>query len=282
MDPLLAITANTPALTLGANGAATLTGGMLASNLSFLTAGSFGGASTVVELSGLSQVLSAAATFQGQLGALQPGTATSGGGQNFGTDIASLAAEVQSFVDAFNNLQNNIVNADATGSLLGAGVPGASGLAQALDAQAQASYTNANSSLTSLAQLGIVFQPSKNPDGGGILSIDLAALQSAFNTDAAGAFSLLSNAASAFADLGGSFVSQAGTQFSALAALGQTSSAYQFLTNSILSPTPSSSSFNLAGLLAIESLTQGSLGGANAQSTILALSQYALISTLLG
>lgn len=281
MDPLLAIIGSTPAISLGTNGTVTATGGALASDLGFLTAGSFGGASTVVELSGLSQVLSAAATFQEQLGALRPGSATSGGGQNFGTDVASLAAEAQSMVDAFNNLQNNIVNANATGSLLGAGVPGASALAQALDAQAQASYTNINSSLSNLAQLGIVFQPSQG-SGGGSLSIDLATLKSAFSTDAPGAFSLLSKAATEFADLGGSFVGQAGTQFSTLAALAQSSADNQFLTNSILSLAPTSGSFNLAGLLAIESLRQGSLGGANAQSAILALSQYALISTLLG
>ena len=285
MDPLLAVIANTPPFSIGANGAITPTSGLLASEISLLTSGVSGGTASIVELSGRSQLLSAAATFEDQLRALQPGTATSGGGQNFGTDLASLAAEVQSFVDAFNGLQNNIANINVTANLLGRSVPGAAGLALALDTQAQAQFPNGNSSLTALSQLGIVFQPPQVPGGGGSLSIDLDTLEAAFTSDAAGAFSLLAQAANTFGNVAGNFVGQAGGQFSVLSALTQTSATDQLLTNSILSSTLFSGSSNLADLLALESLTQSGQANSSATSArqiLLAINEFTLVSTLLG
>lgn len=263
MDPLLGITANTSLFGIGANRAITPIGALLGSELSAFAPSVFGGASAVVELSGLSQLLSSATTFQDQLAALRPGTPNSGGGENFGTDVASLAAEVQAFVDAFNNLQGNIANINGTGGLLGASVPGASGLVLALDTQARASFDNGDSALTRLSDLGISFQPATIPGGGGRLSIDLEALRAAFDSDAEGAFSLLSGAADTFGDLTRDFVAQAGGQFSTLGALFQAATVDQFLSGNFLF------------------LAQSELGDANARQVLVALNQYALVSALL-
>ncbi len=269
MDPLLGINTTTPLINIGNSGAITPSTGLLASELSLATPGLFGTASTIVDLSGQGQLLSASVTFQNQLQALQPGSATSGGGQNFGTDFASLAAEVQSFVDAFNGLQNTLANINSTGNFLGTNATGASGLAQSLNAEVQANFSNGNSTLTSLAQLGIEFHSSPTPGGGGSLSVNLATLQSAFNTSATGAFSLLASAANAFNSLAGSFVAQAGAQ-------SQTSIGAELLANSLLSQAQGNG--DLSSLLAIESLT----GVANLQQVILAMNEYNLVSGLLG
>lgn len=276
MYPLPGIDAYTPLVSIGTNGTVSPTYGLLAAELSLSSPAPFSSTSAIVELSGLGQLLSAAAIFQDQLQSLQPGTATSGGGQNFGTDFASLAAETQSLADAFNNLQSNITSVNGTSNLLGGNVTSASGLSQSLDAQAQANYANGASTLTNLAQLGIAYQPPLLAGGGGSLSIDLNKLQSAFNADAAGAFSLLSLAAHAFTGIAGDFVGQASSQYSSLSVLAQTTSGSGFF-NSPLSPAQSSFT-GLANLQALETLT----GGANLQQLILAMNEYAMVSTLFG
>ena len=126
---------------------------------------------------------------------------------------------------------------------------------------------NGSSTLTNLSQLGIVSQPSQ-VQGGVNLSIDLATLQTAFNADATGAFSLLAQATNAFSSLAGSFVGRTGSQFSALGALAQTLSSDQLLTNSILP--------------LIFSGGSSGIGSGNVQQAILAINEYAMISTLLG
>lgn len=272
---------------IGASAAIAQANALLGSNTGLLTfgLGARGSTSTVVDLSGLGQLLSAAAAFQDHLAGLQPGTATSGGGQGFGTDFASLAAETQSFVDAFNGLQSNIANSDSVGALLGGSAPGASALALALDAQAQGEFANGDSALTSLGQLGIGFQPGLLA-GGSRLSVDLDKLETAFATDAEGAFALLSQAATTFGAVAGDFVSQGLPQFSTLSVLAQSSAANQFLTNSILSlGQQNGGGLDFAALLALESMTLSNPANGSAQSlqrTILALNEFALVSTLLG
>lgn len=276
MDPLTGINTYTPLIGIGNNGTVNPTAALLASELSASSGGLFGSSSTMVDLSALSQLLSATTTFQDRLQALQPGTATSGGGQNFGTDFASLAAEAQYFVDTFNGLQNSISNISTTNGLLGGDVSNATAFIQSLNTQAQASYTNGNSALTSLSQLGIEFQPSPVPGAGGSLSVNLATLQSAFNSDAAGAFSLLSDAASAFNDVAASFTSQTGTQSSLLATLAQNTSIFGFLDTGLLSPAQTNNT-ELASLLTLGSIG----GGANLQQVISALTEYNMVSGLL-
>lgn len=235
----------------------------------------FNSSSTTVELSGLGRLLSAATRFQEHLLALKPGSATSGGGTNFGTDFASLAAEVQSFVDAFNGLQGTAADVGATNALSGGSATFAQGLSQTLDAQAQAGYANGSSALTRLSQLGITFQPATLPGGGGRLSIDLDALQSAFDTDAEGAFSLLSEAADAFGELGGSFAAQGTRQYSSLAALAQLSSSMTLFGGGLFASTQGSGGL-FDNLLLADALTSG----ANIQQTVRAISQYTLVANL--
>lgn len=125
MDPLLGVNAYAPVFNYGSYGGISSTYPayqLLASELSLSTPGSFSNTSTLVGLSGLGQVLSATATFQDQLHPLLPGGSAGGG-----SDLASLTAETQSFVDAYNNLQSAIASVNNTGDLLGGNVPGASG-----------------------------------------------------------------------------------------------------------------------------------------------------------
>lgn len=279
MDSLLGIIASTPLAGIGASRAVNPRTGALTSKLSPLTASLFGGASTLVELSGLGQMLAAAAAFQDQFGALQPGSANSGGGQGFGSNLPSLAAEAQSFVDAFNGLQNNIASIGLTNALLGSSVPGGAALAQTLDSQAQADFANGSSALTTLSQIGIVFQPGA-VFGAGTLSINLGTLESAFTADAAGAFSLLSQAARAFGDVAGKFVDQATIRFSTLDALAQTSTSDQLIAGSLLSLAPNGG-FNLAAALALGPLTQSGFGSPSTLQAILAANQFELVSALL-
>ncbi len=279
MDPLLGINAYTPPplVGFGTSGAITPSYGLLASELSLATLGMSGNTSTVVGISGLGQLLAAAATFQDKLQALQPGTATSGGGQNFGTDFASLAAETQSLVDAINGLQNSVANISGASSQLGGSVAGAAGLTQSLNAQAQASYSNGNSTLTDLSQLGIKFQPSQIPGAGGKLSIDLGKLQSAFNTDATGAFALLAKAANAFSAVAGDFISQSGSQYAFLSVLLQAASGATSFSNTLLPQTLTNNSdfFNL--------LSNGQLAGsANMPQLFHAINEYSMVSALFG
>jgi hypothetical protein len=279
------INGSSPLYNYGTSSSVSSTAALLESEFGLSTSGLYGGASTsgttYVELSGVGQLLSATTTFQSQLQSLQPGTATSGGGQGFGTNLASLSAETQNFVDAFNGLQSNISNINNTSNLLGGSVAGASGLTQSLNALAQTTFANGSSTLTNLSQIGITYAPPTIPGGGGNLSINMNTLQSAFNTDATGAFSLLTQAASAFGNVAGNFVNQAGSQYSSLASLAQTSGVVDSFTgsaSSLLSQTQSSSGTDLNSLL----LTDASNGSISLQQAMLAINQYSMVSTLLG
>jgi hypothetical protein len=277
MDPIAGINVNSPLANIFASGLIAPSSVLRASG--FSSGVLFDNSSTVVELSGLGRLLSAATRFQEQLLALKPGSATSGGGTNFGTDFASLAAEVQSFVDAFNGLQANIADIGATNILPGGSAAGAQGLSRSLDAQVQADYANGSSALTNLSQLGITFQPATLPGGGGKLSIDLDALQTAFDADAGGAFSLLSEAANAFGELGGNFAEEGARQYSSLASLTQFSSSMTLFGDGLFSAGQSSGSISsFDNQLLAEALASG----ANIRQTVRAISQYTLVANLFG
>lgn len=274
MNSLFGISAVTPLVNSSNTGAITPSDSLLAAELSLSVPDLFAGTATLVDLSGAGQLLSAAANFENQLLALRPGTTTSGGGQNFGTDFASLAAEAQNFVDAYNNFQSAITNISSTVSLPGDSLVGAASLIDSLNTQAQAGFSNGTSSLTTLAQIGIAFHPSQWPGGAGSLSINLSTLQSAFNADAAGAFSLLSGAANAFSGVAGSFITQGGSQ-SSIAELTQAAIVAQMLNNDLFSQAQTND--NLGTLLGIESLT----GTTSLPQVILAMNEYTLVSGLL-
>ena len=282
MSSIMGIGTIVPPMNLGTIGTIPQAASLLASELSLSTPALLASPSAIVDLSGRGQLLTAAATFQEQLRFLQPGTATSGHGQNFGNDLASLAAETQSFVDAFNGLQNTVANINGASSQLGGNATDASGLIQSLNTLAQANYANGNSPLSNLSQLGIELKPALVPGGSGSLSIDLNTLKSAFNTDATGAFSLLSKAANAFGDLAGNFVGQAGGQFLSLATLTQSSPIVAALTDNLtyglLSQAQTIGGLNLSNTLLTESLN----GSISLQQAILATNEYLTVSGLLG
>lgn len=275
MDSLSAVNTSATLAGIVANSAVTPSYNLLASELGLSSPAVPGNASAFVAISGVGQLLSAASAFQNTLQALQPGTPTSGGGQNFGTDFASLAAETQSLVNAFNTLQNSIANVNG-GALGSEGNTTASNLAQTLNTQAQAGYGNGNSTLTGLSQLGITFQPALLPGASSKLSINLSALQSAFNTDNTGAFSLLGKAANAFSEVAGSFISQSSGQYSSLALLAQSPFGTSLFSGGL---TPEAQANNvLFGLLSGATLA----GGISPQQALAALNEYTLVSSLFG
>lgn len=239
--------------------------------------GLFGGSSVIVDLSVVGQLLSTASTFQANLAALQPGAANSSLGQNFGTDFASLSAEVQNLVDNFNHLQDDLGNLSAAGGG-GTSLSLAVSLASSLDQQASAGFANGNSSLTSLADLGISFEPAGPGFVGGSLSVDLQVLQEAFASDPEGSFALLTEAAGSFADLAAGFVAQGVDLSSTLGNLVELAVTTQAL--GLFGGLAGSSGglSGLPGLLLLDSLSRG---GSNATTNFAALSQFMLVSSLL-
>ncbi len=235
--------------------------------------------SSVVELSGSGRLLSAVATFREQLAALRPGQGGSGLGENFGKDLASLAAEAQYFVDAFNGLQQATDGAQGAFDAFGGGVL-AGRIAAAQAGQLGASYANGESALTRLDQLGIRleparFDPASSAFAGQRLGIDLATLRSAFASDPEGAFTLLGKAADAFAGQADGYLAQAAGVASALGR-------WSWLEDSLALSgglTDNSPAFGLSELLLLGSLGQGD--SASLLQRRLALDQFALVSTLL-
>lgn len=262
MDPLVGINARMSLASILSSGAITPSYDLLASELSLSTPGLFSFSSTFVGISARGQLLSATVTFQDQLQSLRPDTATS---------YTSLTAKSQTLVASFNTLQAGI--ADINNSLSAGGVSGASDLAQAINTQVQASYPNGDSTLTELSQLGIEFQPSLLPGGSSTLSIDPDTLQSAFDADAAGAFSLLSKAADALGDVARSFISRSGSQYSSVEAL-QSALGYSMFGSDLFSQEQTGNSFY--DLLANQSFPEGT----NLQQVFGAINEYTLVSRL--
>lgn len=279
MDAIQSIanTTNVSALGLVSTQAVNPVQSFLAAAASPVSAGLFGQSSSIVALSGASQVFSAAAIFQDQVAALQPGAA-SGIGQNFGSDVTSFAAEAQFLVDAFNGVQNSLATLAVVGGL-GSSADLGIAFTQALADAAQTSFDNGDSNLTQLTQIGINFQASDS--GGGSLSIDLNTLKSAFASNPAGAFSLLAKAAQAFDGVATDTVGQAQSNFTLLGALTQLGITDQFFGSSQLTGTGGT---NLSDLMLLEFLggidSTGNSGGA--LQNLLALNEFNLVSTLLG
>lgn len=230
--------------------------------------------SSVVELSGGGRLLSAVATFREQLAALRPGQAEGGLGQNFGKNLASLAAEAQYFVDAFNGLQRATEGAQGAFDAFGSGTL-AGRIAAAQAGQLAAAYANGESTLTRLEQIGIGFEAASSTATGQRLVLDPATLRSAFALDPAGAFALLGQAADAFAGLADGYLAQAADVASAL-------SRWSWLEESLALSSGlagNSPAFGLSELLLLGALGPGDVGGL--LQTQLALDQFALVSTLL-
>jgi hypothetical protein len=221
---------------------------------------------TDVSISGLGRLFAAASTFQTQLAAMQPGAATSGTGRNFGTDVASFAAQAQNFVDAFNQVRAAVADLP--------GVAQASRFAQSLDDMAMATFANGTSGVNTLAQIGIERVAPAVAGGNATLGIDMRSLQLAFQADPAAAFSLLTEAVESFGNLAagvqtGRDTTNTSAILSQIIALQATLGLFNGATNS--------APLGLAALLALEPTNPAAN---NLGQQIAALSQFALVSSL--
>ena len=264
--------------------------------------GGFDNSSTIIELSAVGQALSAAATFQSKLSVLQPGSTQSGLGQNFGTDFASLAAEAQSFVDAFNTVQGSLSGLQGpfgtatSGSLTRA-------FAATLNQQVTAELGSDNlvrgstqdSTLSRLAEIGIDFQPASGGDfgAGSRLGIDLESLRQAFATDPEGSFSLLSSAVDSFEGLTQGFIAQTSGVSAGLASLSQLlaqsqaqSQSLSLFSNLLLGGGLGgglgglgNGTQSISNLLLLDALSSG---GTGINQRVASLTQFMLVQSLLG
>jgi Flagellar hook-associated protein 2 C-terminus len=232
-------------------------------------AGGLYGNSTVVELSGLGQLLSAAAVFQNNLASLHPGSTDSGLGQNYGTDFASLAAEAQNLVDNFNALQGTLTGLQSSGLLTGNAL--AAQFSQSLDTAATGTIAGGGTGPATLADIGITQQSAT-----GTLSVDLQALQSAYQADPSATFSLLAQAAQSLGTVASDFTRQAGAETATLNGLGSSGD----LSLLLGAGSTSNNFLGFADLLALSSLTSGNSSTLTRQ--LLALNEFNLVSTLTG
>lgn len=262
MDPVLGALPFLTTPPIGGTRAVGGTSAIPAPSLEALAPNLFATTSTVVSLSGQGLLLSAVAGFRDTVRALPGGI----------TDATGLAVRAATFADSFNALQGalNLLQGPAA---LG-GNPLAGEAAQALNAQAQASYGNGNPGFTTLAQIGINFLPGATPEQGGALILDLDQFASAFAADAEGASALLGQAASAFAGLADRLVGRAAESLATQnlfieATAGQAAFG--------LGPAQGNNLLSLANLLALESAGPGGVG----TQTIVALAQYTLVASLL-
>lgn len=117
----------------------------------------------------------------------------------------------QEFVNAYNTFANSLNSAITPGGML-ASDPVVDQLAQSLSELTYSTFSNGSSSLTSLAQLGITYQPSRSGFGTGTLNYDGgSALQYSYAQDSAGVSSLLQKAISSFDDLVSDYTTNPGT-----------------------------------------------------------------------
>jgi len=242
------------------------------------------GSSAVVELSGLGQLLSATSLFQNSLAVLQPGSASSGLGTNFGTDFGSLAAEVHNFVDTFNTLQSTLASLQSPVGAL-AGNTLANQFVQALNTQVTATFANGETGPTTLGQLGVELQPVAG-GGASALTVNLQSLQSAFAANPTGTFSLLAQAVQSFGNLAANFAAQAGAESSTVGALGLGGGGFGGFSLADLFALESlgglggSNSFGFADLLALSALGGG--GALTLTQQLTALNEFNLVSSLIG
>jgi hypothetical protein len=162
-------------------------------------------AASVVELSTLAQLLEATQVFQTQTSQLDPSEASepvSSLSTTMSSDFGKLLSSAQVFVNAYNNFQTT--SADTLASPLGLAFDNA--LLLALHAQSGAS--DGSSVIDSLAQIGINFQEASGSGGSGTFTIDLKALQAAFDLNPLQTAELLAQNLQALATIEAQLLSQ--------------------------------------------------------------------------
>lgn len=200
-------------------------------------------ASTAVELSGVGQVLSALDTFQNSVLSVAQATANTTGVTIAATPAAAVTTATattaaQTLVNAFNTLGAVLNNLNAPLGPLN-GQPLTNGLTTALNAFVQnpvISPNNAATTLatttqttapvpTTLAQIGITFQPAATPGQVGALTFDENAFQAALTASGTGTVTLLNQAALGLGGLAANFSGANGALALVATALGQTEDA---------------------------------------------------------
>ena len=154
------------------------------------------GHDSIVGLSTLGQVLSTTSTLQTQK------VSTDTVNSDTATDFGTLVTTAELFVSAFNNFQTS--NTDSIQNPFST----TSDNALLLAINTQLLSETGKSVLASLAQIGITFQDTSLTDNTGQFTINLTALQAAFNTDPTGTSSLLTQALQALSQVETSLITQ--------------------------------------------------------------------------
>lgn len=207
-----------------------------------------GSGASIVDISPLGQLLSAAASFQAQQ--VPSTTISSGAGQTAsGTGFGELLSAAQFFVEAFNNFQNS------TPSILQQPLHAPTDNPLLLALNALPASGTGQSLLASLAQVGINFQEAAVPGNTGQFKVDLNALQAAFNTDPAGTTSLLTRAFQALGQIAAKLAGQNASLFSseAISPPFQSAAAITFDVNALAGPL---STLNSADAAAVNAALQ--------------------------
>jgi flagellar hook-associated protein 2 len=207
-----------------------------------------------------------------------------------GVDFNQLSSAAQSLESAFNTLQAGINGLTGQGGVL-YGDSIATTLTNLLNLQATTNLNNGSSSLTTLSQIGLQFQPPQVTGQGGTLTLSPSILQFAFNTDSSGAANLVSLSAEGFNTLSYGYTAPGyGT-------LPQTMTQLQSLDQdqqlrSVASSQNENITFNLQDYLQQEAkgtfgqrtpLSAQQIGALSAYATILSLGEpYAVQALLVG
>ncbi len=197
-------------------------------------------------------------------------------------DFGQLNTNAQSLATAFNTAQGSI------NSLLGNQVsfsndPIASQLPQLLNQQAQTTYSNGSSLLTSLSQIGLSYQSPAQYGLGGTLNLNVSSLQAAYNSDSTGTANLLYAVEQALNSLANSYTTYGnGSLVNETNALLKQQRTNQLASNTPL--TPNTFPFNLNDLLQTNSnLSAQQISGLATYALVYSLgAPYALDSLLVG
>ncbi|HAT30029.1 MAG TPA: hypothetical protein DCW29_04010, partial [Janthinobacterium sp.] len=168
---------------------------------------------STVELSGLAQFMASLSRAQKKLIEMQ--SSSSGSPQDPNPNFGTLNNTTQTVIDAFNALQTAALGKAGQSSDAAAGAALAKQFAAAL--QQQAADNSAATGLGTLSQIGIGFPAAPAANAPAPLSVDAAALRSAFNTNPAATLALVTQAADTLGTLGTGLAQQIGAAAAAAA-----------------------------------------------------------------
>ncbi|UTH72370.1 flagellar filament capping protein FliD [Chromobacterium sp. IIBBL 290-4] len=188
-------------------------------------------------------------------------------------DFNLLNSNAQSLASAFNTAQSGI-NGLLNNQTIASNDPIAAMVPQLLNQEAQSSFSNGSSLLSSLSQIGLNYQSPSQYGLGGSLTVNVSSLQAAYNGDSSGAVNLLYTAAQALNSLSNSYTTYGnGTLINQTNALLKQQRTNQLASNQPI--IPNTFPYNLQNLLSYPS----SNSALSAQQ-ISGLAMYALVYSL--